>query len=144
MLIGGNLYPTILRSGIEQNVWGSLLAQETIFGWILTGPIPNNTQQTSTISSFYTELSLDCKLQNSGKSKKSQEGRCSRNPTNIVKNCMQGQHIKASVVDTWWIFLLRRNWDTLPLVNFGETNAHSCVVLSSRCSMTKSSWSISS
>ncbi|XP_061391738.1 uncharacterized protein LOC133327189 [Musca vetustissima] len=38
MLLGGNVYPAILLSGVKKNVLGSLLAQETVFGWILTGP----------------------------------------------------------------------------------------------------------
>ncbi|XP_073814293.1 uncharacterized protein [Musca autumnalis] len=36
ILIGGDIYPQILLDG---NVLNSLVAQETIFGWVLTGPI---------------------------------------------------------------------------------------------------------
>ncbi|XP_037806531.1 uncharacterized protein LOC119600402 [Lucilia sericata] len=38
ILIGADLYPRIILPEIQQNVLGSLLAQRTIFGWILTGP----------------------------------------------------------------------------------------------------------
>ncbi|XP_075162874.1 uncharacterized protein LOC142235507 [Haematobia irritans] len=41
ILIGGDLLPSIMLSGIQREVCGSLLAQETVFGWILTGPAPH-------------------------------------------------------------------------------------------------------
>ncbi|XP_073811867.1 uncharacterized protein [Musca autumnalis] len=39
LLLGADLYPQILLDGTQQNVLGSLLAQNTVFGWILTGPM---------------------------------------------------------------------------------------------------------
>ena len=53
LLIGCDLIPLIMRNGIKHNISGSLLAQETVFGWILSGPIPS-----STISSFSTSIVL--------------------------------------------------------------------------------------
>ncbi|XP_073820653.1 uncharacterized protein [Musca autumnalis] len=41
VLLGGNVYPIILLSGVKKGILGSLLAQETVFGWILTGPATN-------------------------------------------------------------------------------------------------------
>ncbi|XP_050340229.1 uncharacterized protein LOC126766506 [Bactrocera neohumeralis] len=41
-LIGSDIYPSILLNGVKRNVLGSLLAQETEFGWILSGPITQN------------------------------------------------------------------------------------------------------
>ncbi|XP_073821300.1 uncharacterized protein [Musca autumnalis] len=38
VLLGANIYPIILLNGVKKNILGSLLAQETVFGWILTGP----------------------------------------------------------------------------------------------------------
>ncbi|XP_073811801.1 uncharacterized protein [Musca autumnalis] len=38
ILLGGDVYPVVLLSGVKKDVLGSLLAQETVFGWILTGP----------------------------------------------------------------------------------------------------------
>ncbi|XP_073811765.1 uncharacterized protein [Musca autumnalis] len=35
-LIGGDLLPTIMKPGLEKNVSGNLLAQNTEFGWILS------------------------------------------------------------------------------------------------------------
>ncbi|XP_037823625.1 uncharacterized protein LOC119611991 [Lucilia sericata] len=42
LLLGGDLYPLILRGGVKHGIFESLVAQETIFGWIITGPTPNN------------------------------------------------------------------------------------------------------
>ena len=39
LLLGSDLYPKILLGGIHQNILGSLIAQNTVFGWILTGPL---------------------------------------------------------------------------------------------------------
>ena len=39
ILLGADLYPKILLGGMHQNILGSLLAQNTVFGWILTGPL---------------------------------------------------------------------------------------------------------
>ncbi|XP_075163012.1 uncharacterized protein LOC142235634 [Haematobia irritans] len=38
MLLGSDVLPFILRPGVQKNVSGNLLAQETEFGWILSGP----------------------------------------------------------------------------------------------------------
>ncbi|XP_075156248.1 uncharacterized protein LOC142229564 [Haematobia irritans] len=43
VLIGGNLYPLILLKGVENGILGSLVAQETLFGWMLTGPTSSRT-----------------------------------------------------------------------------------------------------
>ncbi|CAD6997982.1 unnamed protein product [Ceratitis capitata] len=42
LVIGADLYPAIMMGNIQRNVLGSLLAQETVFGWILTGPAPKS------------------------------------------------------------------------------------------------------
>lgn len=39
LLLGGDLYPSLLVEGTEYNILGSIIAQNTIFGWILTGPL---------------------------------------------------------------------------------------------------------
>ena len=39
LLLGADLYPRILLGEIRRNVLGSSLAQNTIFGWIITGPV---------------------------------------------------------------------------------------------------------
>ncbi|XP_073814290.1 uncharacterized protein [Musca autumnalis] len=60
ILLGGDIYPQILLGGVQRNVLGSLLAQETIFGWVLTGPIasPNSGSFTSCVS-FCTAVEMD-------------------------------------------------------------------------------------
>ncbi|XP_075150779.1 uncharacterized protein LOC142224887 [Haematobia irritans] len=38
MLLGSDIFPLILKSGVQKNVSGNLLPQDTEFGWILGGP----------------------------------------------------------------------------------------------------------
>ncbi|XP_059223375.1 uncharacterized protein LOC131997094 [Stomoxys calcitrans] len=63
LLIGADLLPMIMRSGIKREICGSLLAQETVFGWILTGPIPcERNTSCSRVVSYFCELSLDAAI----------------------------------------------------------------------------------
>ncbi|XP_073833229.1 uncharacterized protein [Musca autumnalis] len=41
LLLGADLYPKILAQGSHTKILGSLIAQSTVFGWILTGPMPS-------------------------------------------------------------------------------------------------------
>lgn len=50
LLIGADLYGSILREGLRQGPLGSPTAQRTIFGWILTGPNSQNQPRRSRIS----------------------------------------------------------------------------------------------
>nr|XP_044248535.1 LOW QUALITY PROTEIN: uncharacterized protein LOC123002433 [Drosophila takahashii] len=59
LLIGADILPSILLSGTRANICGSLLGQETIFGWILTGPVPAPRQDR--ISSFSTHVHTQTK-----------------------------------------------------------------------------------
>ncbi|XP_075151010.1 uncharacterized protein LOC142225121 [Haematobia irritans] len=62
VLIGADLIPQVMLDGIKRQVCGSLMAQETIFGWILTGPMPIQSENISsfrTIVSYFNELALD-------------------------------------------------------------------------------------
>ncbi|XP_075150439.1 uncharacterized protein LOC142224542 [Haematobia irritans] len=52
MLIGSDVIPFILKSGVTKNVSGNLLAQETEFGWILSGP--SKTRCVSSFAAFAT------------------------------------------------------------------------------------------
>ena len=47
LLIGADLYPSIIRNGVK-HIANSLLAQKTVFGWILSGPIPHTVQAYTT------------------------------------------------------------------------------------------------
>ncbi|XP_075157897.1 uncharacterized protein LOC142231164 [Haematobia irritans] len=58
ILIGADILPLIMLSGIQNHVCGTLLAQETIFGWILMGPIQSDIKS-STVVSYFNEISLD-------------------------------------------------------------------------------------
>ncbi|KAH8289985.1 hypothetical protein KR018_007838, partial [Drosophila ironensis] len=39
ILIGADLYPSILLEGSRRHICCSLLGQETVFGWVLSGPV---------------------------------------------------------------------------------------------------------
>lgn len=64
ILIGADVYPQIIREGLKYNILGSLLAQNTIFGFVLTGPMPQNTVNVHccNIVTFFNEISLDEQL----------------------------------------------------------------------------------
>ncbi|XP_041450617.1 uncharacterized protein LOC121404689 [Drosophila obscura] len=55
--LGADILPSILLSGFRSDICGSLLGQETIFGWVLSGPV--SADSTRTVSAFTTKLSLD-------------------------------------------------------------------------------------
>ncbi|XP_060662116.1 uncharacterized protein LOC132795433 [Drosophila nasuta] len=56
VLLGADILPSILLGGSHPNICGTLLGQETIFGWILTGPVSRSTSKS--ISSFSARLSI--------------------------------------------------------------------------------------
>ncbi|XP_075163179.1 uncharacterized protein LOC142235805 [Haematobia irritans] len=62
ILLGGNIYPMILLNGVQKGILGSLIAQETVFGWILTGPTENSTQRRMIRVSHCTRVSLQDQL----------------------------------------------------------------------------------
>ncbi|XP_036346660.1 uncharacterized protein LOC118755979, partial [Rhagoletis pomonella] len=53
LILGADVYPAVIRDKVQRNVLGSLVAQETVFGWILTGPIPPTTTRSFTTSVSY-------------------------------------------------------------------------------------------
>lgn len=57
VLIGADILPAILLGGSRSNICGSLLGQETIFGWILSGPVKSPSNST-VISAFTTRISV--------------------------------------------------------------------------------------
>ncbi|XP_075162598.1 uncharacterized protein LOC142235215 [Haematobia irritans] len=63
ILIGADVYPQIILEGVQRNVLGSLVAQNTIFGWVLTGQIDNSQRGVTTLVSFCTEISLNHQLE---------------------------------------------------------------------------------
>ncbi|XP_073814312.1 uncharacterized protein [Musca autumnalis] len=54
MLIGADIFNQILLENVQRNICGSLIAQETIFGWIITGPVPT----IPPVSSFSTTIAF--------------------------------------------------------------------------------------
>ncbi|XP_043065496.1 uncharacterized protein LOC122320916 [Drosophila ficusphila] len=55
VLIGADMLPSVLLSGMRTNICGSLLGQETIFGWVLTGPVSSTSSQ-NRVSAFTTQI----------------------------------------------------------------------------------------
>ncbi|XP_075162723.1 uncharacterized protein LOC142235354 [Haematobia irritans] len=62
ILIGGNLYPLILLNGVQHGILGSLVAQKTVFGWIVTGPTYNRTSMNVSRVAHCTRVSIDEQL----------------------------------------------------------------------------------
>ncbi|XP_061402935.1 uncharacterized protein LOC133338843, partial [Musca vetustissima] len=54
LLLGADLYPKILLEGCRSIISGTLLAQNTVFGWLVTGPIPS-----SQIRTFATTINIE-------------------------------------------------------------------------------------
>ncbi|XP_051862317.1 uncharacterized protein LOC127565806 [Drosophila albomicans] len=57
VLLGADILPSILLGGSHPNFCGTLSRQETIFGWILTGPVSGSISKS--ISSFSARLSVE-------------------------------------------------------------------------------------
>ncbi|KAH8392594.1 hypothetical protein KR215_009167 [Drosophila sulfurigaster] len=57
VLLGADILPSILLGGSYPNICGTLLGQETIFGWILTGPVSGSISKS--IASFAARLSVE-------------------------------------------------------------------------------------
>ncbi|XP_017490770.1 PREDICTED: uncharacterized protein LOC108378971 isoform X1 [Rhagoletis zephyria] len=62
LVLGGDIYPHIILSGIKKNVLSTLLAQETVFGWILTGRADAVNPTNNNRVSFFNEVALDKQL----------------------------------------------------------------------------------
>ncbi|XP_070141605.1 uncharacterized protein [Drosophila kikkawai] len=54
VLIGADILPSVLLGNSKANICGSLFGQETIFGWVLTGPISPNAPRN--VSAFSTRV----------------------------------------------------------------------------------------
>ncbi|XP_075157647.1 uncharacterized protein LOC142230914 [Haematobia irritans] len=75
ILIGSDILPSIMLGGFKSQIGGSLMAQETIFGWILTGPI----SQTVRHGEFPKQLYL-------GQSRKNSMAQFFRNEGRLLKD----------------------------------------------------------
>jgi hypothetical protein len=62
LLLGADLYPHIIRAGVKHNVLGSLLAQQTLFGWVITGCLKPNPQPRPSATVYLTSTSVDEQL----------------------------------------------------------------------------------
>ncbi|XP_075161640.1 uncharacterized protein LOC142234394 [Haematobia irritans] len=60
LLLGADVYPRIILQGVRSGILGSLIAQQTVFGWLITGSIPtSNVTVFSTTVEFMEEDGLD-------------------------------------------------------------------------------------
>ena len=57
LLLGADIYSQIMLTDVKRNPRGSLIAQKTVFGWVLTGKIPQPNSLNS-IDSFFSHLDL--------------------------------------------------------------------------------------
>ena len=58
IIIGSDFHPQMIRAGVKTDVLGTLIAQETDFGWILTGPVQDS-HPTRRIISYYSSVKPD-------------------------------------------------------------------------------------
>jgi len=49
LVLGSDVFPKLLLNGVRFSVFGSLLAQNTVFGWYLCGPLAADTTQSYTV-----------------------------------------------------------------------------------------------
>ncbi|XP_055918467.1 uncharacterized protein LOC129950562 [Eupeodes corollae] len=56
-LLGADLYPAIIRPGLL-HISPSLIAQNTLFGWVLSGPLPHHFHTFTTFISSQTESDI--------------------------------------------------------------------------------------
>ncbi|XP_075150702.1 uncharacterized protein LOC142224803 [Haematobia irritans] len=60
LLLGADVYPRIILQGVRSGILGSLIAQQTVFGWLITGSIPTSSVTVfSTTVEFMEEDGLD-------------------------------------------------------------------------------------
>ncbi|XP_075149048.1 uncharacterized protein LOC142222851 [Haematobia irritans] len=62
MLLGGDLYPLVIRGGVRHGIFESLVAQETIFGWVVTGPTRVNDRPRVAVNTHFTKVTLEEQL----------------------------------------------------------------------------------
>jgi len=55
MFGSADILPSVLLSGTRKNICGSLVGQETIFGWVLSGPVASTSSQ-KRVSAFTTQI----------------------------------------------------------------------------------------
>ena len=63
---GGDIYPDFLLEGIRRNILRKLVAQASIFGWIMTGPLPErNSKRLLNYVSGYAKIVVSRKSEGS-------------------------------------------------------------------------------
>ncbi|KAI8116066.1 hypothetical protein CVS40_11801 [Lucilia cuprina] len=94
ILIGADFFQSVMLHGVIQKVCDSLMAQQTIFGWILTGPVSNfNIAPCSIISNFY-RVSFSQETSNNKEITNFQKS--SNNRTNILRNTLKTFILKST------------------------------------------------
>lgn len=59
LIIGADLYPQIILDGLRRGVINEPIAQRSNLGWILSGPVLNNTSLSRTLNSFHLTSDLN-------------------------------------------------------------------------------------
>ncbi|XP_037818450.1 uncharacterized protein LOC119608194 [Lucilia sericata] len=62
LLIGGDVYPKVIKDGLRWDSNRALVAQQTVFGWIITGKIATG-NCTPSVSAFFNEIALNNQIQ---------------------------------------------------------------------------------
>ncbi|XP_076279061.1 uncharacterized protein LOC143208476 [Lasioglossum baleicum] len=56
LIIGADYYSSILLTGVRKGEQGALIAQNTIFGWVLTGPIQPSNEHVTHLHALHAEV----------------------------------------------------------------------------------------
>lgn len=59
MLLGADVYPKIILEGIQKLGIGCPVAQNTVFGWVLSGPVNGSNAGSPVIQNFFNQMELD-------------------------------------------------------------------------------------
>ncbi|XP_023248115.1 uncharacterized protein LOC111643952 [Copidosoma floridanum] len=54
VILGADVYPALIMEGLVRGLAGTPLAQQSVFGWLLTGAIDSGNPQSSSIRAFHT------------------------------------------------------------------------------------------
>ena len=63
LLLGADIYPKIMLTEVLKHPSGDLIAQKSVFGWIVTGKVSNSIPQPlNSVVSFYNHLDLNAQM----------------------------------------------------------------------------------
>ena len=123
LLIGSDLIAEIMKTGVQHNICGTLLEQETVFGRILSGPIFNLSSHMTSIavvdahhnkSNFWVAVELSKKpttLKSKSTEKAIHMEELSKTPTTSAFESTAKSILNGKLVVIQDFILMSRNWE---------------------------------